>query len=394
MIKQFLAGFAAAAMACAPAHAVMVQIPAQGFMLPGNWQNGPTVENNYGNIGTNSAANHKIAFYGRVYQKDPAFRSGVTTKNLVHVSFSTGNKTCTGCTSVVQVDIEGVSANAGPPGQPDGTILGGGNAKATVALSAITNQAWFTATPQFAAPAVVSYGQPIAVVFSFSSYYSGAFTLWGGNVLSDISGFGPNISTFNGTGWAAGAAAPNITLEFDDGSVGTLAMTQPYQQTQHNDTFNSAGNPSEIGMPFQLPYNAQIDQLCAAITVADAGTTGVIELTDSQPTPKVMASVAWDGHTSRAAGGKQGLSCFPIPVQSIARNATYYVGVKATSAAGHTVTVSSLTVGAASAFDAGQGAGQKFAYATRSGGSWSATTTTRRPYMAIIVSALDDGTGP
>ena len=392
-MKRLLGALMMALLAVTPARAVMVQLPSQGFMLPSYPVNGPLIEDSSGQaIAVMSAAPQKIVVYGRVYQKDLAFRQGTARKNLSHISFASNNISCSSCTSVVQMDIEGVSTSAGPPAQPDGMILGGGGASATKSLSAIPGGSWITNFPNLGAPASVSYGQLIAVVFSFSSYNTGMFQLRGtSSTAPDNPGFGPDLATYNGTAWnVVNLTPPNIALEFSDGTVGSLAMAMPYLQSAVNDIFNSASKPSEIGMPFQLPFNAQIDQLCAAVTVTGAGSTAVLELTDSAS--HVLASVSLDGHSNRSAGGSQGLGCLPIPLQNIPRNTTYYVGLKATSAGN--IVLPSMTVGAASSFDASWGAGQKFAYATRNGGAWSSITTTRRPFMAVIVSAVDDGTGP
>lgn len=371
----------------------MVQIASQGIILPQYVVYTPTYEDAMGSnpSATMSATSNKIVAIGRVYQKDLSFRNGSATKNLNHISFRTGGQTCTGACiagTTVQVDIEAVSTSAGPPIQPDGTIAGGGTALATKLLTSITNNVWYTAMPNLTTSAVVHYGDLIAVVFSFSAYNTGTFVIDGVGAASGGANFGPNWSTFNGTTWAATAVQnpPNITLEFDDLSVGTLDFSQPYSGAATADTYNSSSNPNETGMPFQLPFNAQVDQICAVTAVANASAAGVLELTDGAGTPNVLASVTLDGHQTLGTGSAQGVGCVPIPVQSLTRNTQYYVGWKATTA--NNVQIPVLSFGAASSLDASMGAGQQFAYATRHGGAWSATTATQRPYMAIVVSAV------
>jgi hypothetical protein len=394
-VKKILISFLISLLACLAVTAKMVQFPSQGFLVPQYYINGPGIAGSTGGLGGISAANNKLVFYGRVYQKDLWFRRGNVAKNLNHISFSSDVRTCSGCTSTVQVDIEGVSTSAGPPGQPDGSILGGGNALATQSLSSISNSVWYTGMPNFTAPAVVRYGQLIAVVFSFSTYDSGAFNLAGASQLTDGAAHSPTIVKYNGTTWTSSYQLPNIALEFDDGTVGTLAMGLAYQQVAVNNTYNSSSNPNEIGMSFQIPFNAQIDALCANFSVASASSMATIELTDFSATPTVLASVAGiDGHTARGTGGtRNSISCFPINVISLKRNTTYVVGVKATTA--NNITASSIQFGAASNLDTTMASGQAFTYVTRTNGaSWSAISTTKRPDFAVRISAIDDGTGP
>lgn len=393
-MKKFLIAFLICLMA-SPADAVVVQLPSQGWIMPGNPINQPIISGNTNGLGGISASNQIIAFYGFVYQNQLSFRNGsLATKNLNHVSFSNDVKTCAGCTDTVRVSIQGVSTSAGPPGQPDGVILGGGNALATQALSGMTNSVWWTSTPNFTSPAVVSYGQLISVVFDFTAYTAGAFNLAGNPQAPDSAAHGPNVAKFNGASWTNPFfLTPNIQLEFDDGSVGTLAMASAYTNVANNNTFNSGSNPSEIGMPFQIPFDSQVDAICASFTVASASSTATIELTDNAGTPNVLASVAIDGHTARqTAGTASTLSCFGIPVQTLTRNTTYVVGVKATSV--NNITTSSMSFGAANSMDTSFASGQQFQFSTRNGASWAASTTTKRPDFAVRVSAVDDGTGP
>jgi hypothetical protein len=382
-------------LAVQPAWAVMVQIPGQGIILPQYIINSPTFEDITGGVPTAmSASGMKIVAFGRVYQKDLNFRQGAVTKSINHISFAAGGQVCAGCISTVQVDIEGVSTSSGPPGQPDGVILGGGSASATLALSRITNNTWFTGMPNFTAPAVVNYGQLIAVVFSFSTYDSGIFSQRNVGAASAAAVFGPNYSTYNGITWASSSpqTPPNFQLDFSDGTVGTLNFSMPYNNSANNDVYNSSSNPNETGMQFELPFNAQIDQICASSNVANGSATGTLELTDGNTVPNVLASVALDGHQTGGTGGTWGIGCVPITVQNILRNTPYYLGWKATSA--NNVSIPIISVGAASSWDAAMGGGRKFVYVTRHGAAWSAATTTARPYMAIVVSAIDDGTGP
>lgn len=392
-MKKLLSAFLAAILCIAPARAAIVQFPFQGILFPGYFVAMAPIAVGSNTVAAMAASTQKIVYFGRVYQKDKWFRNGNTTKNLSHVSFSTNTSVCAACTSTVQVDIEGVSVSAGPPGQPDGVILSSGGAVSTLLLSTLgTAAAWKTGMPNFTTPPAVTYGQLIAVVWSFSTYSAGTLNLLGGTGLADIASHGPNIATFNGTTWAAKFLVPNITLEFDDGTIGTLSGSMPYVSTANNDTFNSGSSPNEYGMTFSLPFNYQIDALCANVQVASASSTFVVELTDMNG--NVIATTGTiDGHTARATGGTPTISNFPINVVPLKKNVTYFVGVRPLTA--NNVTIPSLIVGAANHWDAGHGgAGQSFAFATRNGGVVSAITATKRPDFAVRVSAIDDGTGP
>lgn len=394
LMKRLLAFLLTALLAVSPAYAVMVQIPAQGFVMPQWIIISPLAEDSSGSAAAMTATGTKIMVYGRVFQKDLNFRQGAVTKSITSVSFATQTVTCAGCGTTLQIDIEGVTVSAGPPAQPDGVIAGGGNALGTVALP-VTQNSWVTG-PTFATPAVVHYGDLIAVVFSYSVFgSSGVFNLranTGGFIGTP--NFGSNFATFNATTWAIGSSpVVNVILNFSDGTSGTFSGAWPYAATASFTSYNSASNPNELGLQFSLPFNAQIDQLCAAGQVSGGAGSATLELTDNNSVPNVLASVVMDGHVAQGSGGINGTGCEAIPVQNIQKNTIYNVGYLAT-AAGTNVGMQAMTFGAASNLDSVPGGGQQFAAVTRHGGPWSAPSLTTRYQIGFVVSAIDDGTGP
>lgn len=383
-----------------PAMAAMVDIPSQGFQWPAYPVSTGTLED--GCCGQNllnlNASNLKTSICGRVYQNDLTFRNGSATKDIHSIGFNVGTKSGTW---TLQVSVQAASTSAGPPIQPTGTVLSGGNALATMANGTVTS-ASFNTTPALTADVTgVHYGDLICVVFEYSAYTSGGVPITG--ILStDPMPWGAAVTNWNGASWAAAAAAggntavPTIQLNFADGTVGGFAFTMPTANAaSFTDIVNLTSTPREVGMEFQTPFDAQINALCMTTSTSNTSSNWTLEITDKAITPNVLASVNGLGSQSRANGGFQGLGCYPINRVTVTRNTSYVVGLLGTSAAGNNAQVFWMGIPASASLDANFGCGRKCGRVTRSaGGTWSAIDNTKLPLMPVVITAIDNNTGP
>lgn len=381
-----------------PAFAALVSLPGQGFQWPSYPVAAGTMEDsNSNNVTSLNASGVKLALIGRVYQKDLLFRNGTNTKDLQSIGFNAGAKSGTW---TLQVSAQSVSTSAGPPVQPTGTILGGGNALATIASGSVTASA-FNTSPNFTSNATgLHYGDLIAVVFEFSAYTSGSLGM-PGQLSTDTQPWGSVDSIFNGASWAPASISAGSTiythvqLNFSDGTVGTFAGDFVLSfSSSISQALNTTSNPREIGLQFQLPMSARINALCAAISTTNASSNGTIKLTDTAGTPNVLASVNFVGSQNRANGASQGLSCYPITPQTLTRGTNYVVALQGTTASANNVTGFVQIVPGASSWDTSYGCGQLCGYVSRtsSTGTWSAIDYTKMPYMTVVICAVPDGT--
>lgn len=330
-------------------------------------------------ISANTSA--KMAFCGRVWNKDHA------TKNIQKIGFRFNALTkANGFT--VQVSVQGVSTANGPPIQPDGTILASTNAKITFADtdSGVTASGWFDTANLTSAPSV-TYGQMIAVVWEWITPGTGNSVALAGIIGSQSEHQAQMVSTTDGTTWTSNVAIPNVVLEFDDGTFGTLDGGVVFSAIDST-AYQSGTNPNEHGLVFQLPFPAKIDGCWLALQLGNAASTATVELTDSSGSVINSCSVTFDGHQVVSTGFRP--IFVPLPETSLTANTDYYLGVLATAA--QNVSFPDFSVNAANHLQATEG-GANFRYSSRNGDSWAAVTTTRRPFGGIRLSALDDAAG-
>lgn len=376
---------------CEAAAAVAYHLPFQDIQIPAFNTAGPLTSGSTNTLTAIGSATAQAAFMCEVNSSDPTYRiSG--TKNLVSVTYST-NVRVNGTAPIITA-IQGWSNTNALPGQPDGTTLGSGNASSSTALNSIANSSEVT-TGTFTAPAVVTNGQKIAVVFSSPGWVSGTFNMLGLSNIMDVASHGGQFvtSTNGGTTWAAHFTLPNIRLNFDDGSTAACSSTQPFQTTTSH-TYNSGSGTNEFGNTWTQLWDQTIDELCGTITVASVSSTFKIEVTDRTATPtQIAVTPTVDGHNARALNGSPTASCHPVNTTTLTHGHTYAIGVVPGTA--NNITVFGLQVGAALAWDASQGGGsQNYSLGTRTGsGIWGGAVATEHLDLSVGVNGVDDGTG-
>ncbi len=264
-------------------------------------------------------------------------------------------------------------------GNPTGTILGptnnGFGTQATLAGST-----WYSVSLGESVP--VTIGDPLAIVFDWSST-QGSLNLavpnqWGTNNQPYISRFATSWQSKIQQIVAAGIRLTDTTWPF----TGHL----PASTVPANQTYSHSSSPNEYGNAFVLPFNARVIGawwMGNPTINSDAYTinlySGTTVLSTYTGNPEIQAS--------SGAGVRQ---CFFAP-QSVSAGSTCYLAMTPNPSASTTVTLYGAGVASAAHLGAWPG-GTNVYQCSRSGGSWS-TTTTKRMAIGLLIDQLDTGGG-
>lgn len=332
---------------------------------------------------TLDAAAEQNAFLGALWHP------GLTgTKSLTKVHFKTGATITSAGGTEVKISIQGYSTTNDAP---DGTIKGGGSpASVTTELSALSTSTWTTVT--LANAYTVSFGELLAVVFELTNFA-------GSDVFTSIHGYqdqhanigGAYVSTDSGSTWAITSVLTgcNIMFEFGDGTFGCFVGELVGTAVNHT-SFGSGNDPDEYGMEFTIPFDCSCCGMW--VTSAFAGDT-------SDPTVKLYDT---DG-TTILNGGGSGTAILGERRQSTTRMALYVLWDQVTLAAGSTyrltldnagagtVSVSDLQLGDATYRQMRPGGTAVALVSKADAGTWNAATTTKIPFMGLLLSQIDDG---
>jgi hypothetical protein len=300
------------------------------------------------------------------------------TKNLRKIGFRT-NTVTTGAALNIRIETVDLAT-----GFPTGTLVGTTTSAVQTVLSSDDNT-WFTVT--LTLDASLAAGTAYAIVIANPSAA-------GGNLVISTS-FGmitwegpPYACTFLGappTVWSKlSANGPfHFYLEYDDGTTDNVGNFP--SSSIAGTAFNNTTATRERALYFQLPAPVSVIG-CVFGGDTDVGDYDVI-LYDSDGT-SVLKSLSVDKELTRSASG---LVFIRFATQAdLLANTNYRLAIKPTSASNVTLyeaTFSSTTIMAALDMGANAHLSTK-----DSGGTWTQTTT-QRPAIALLISALDDGTG-
>ena len=282
-------------------------------------------------------------------------------------------------TSDLTIGLQDVSLTTG---DPDGTF----DQSATIATGSIVANTTVKAT--LGADRAVTRGELLAVVVQFGTFASGdSLNI---NWMQQGASGGPYYFSYvvvNSTGAYAkfNSAQACFSIEYDDGSYAFSPSLLPVI-VGSADAFNNTSTPDEIGLRFQVPMPCRIGG-CHVNIDAD-GDFNIVLYTAAGRT--VLASV--DKDTRNVTGQAASPIWFTDEV-TLAANTTYVLAVEPSSAT--SVILAFYDVSSAAVLDQLSG-GQAFHYATAKNPSTTADftmTTTRRPVMGLILTAVDDGTG-
>jgi len=350
-----------------------------GSFTPGNSGNTTMVS-------ANASAKH--AMFGRLW-----FDAKSGSKTIAKIHWRFGSTITAGSGAVVRVSVQGVAG--GSAATPDGNIAGSGGATYTFNMtdSGVTASGWFT-TPSgtsFGTQPTFNFGDLLSLVWDWSTAGTGAvLTLSYENVITGtVAGhFNATQSTPDGTTWT-NLGLPNVVIEFSDGTFGTL--DGGFVLSANGSTaYGATSSPVSFGAQFTLPYTAKCDALWGNWAM-NSGATAVAELVNAS-TGAVITSVTLGNNFNTQNSAKPWV--VPLPSeQTLAAGTAYYVGLRATNGTTTGCTAIYTDIASASHATVLPGGGDFVAASRTSSSAVPVTTSTRRYWGGVRLSALDDGSG-
>ena len=233
----------------------------------------------------------------------------------------------------------------------------------------------------------------LAAVIEFQTFTAADSVRWRKMVtpysFQGIFGAFPYPASFFASVWATVAETmPFMALKYSDGTYAQLndwVLPAGTGSTVINTTtFNNGSTPDERGLFFQLPAPVKVG---GAWWRADLDGNADYVLYDSDGTT-VLASSSLDLNVRGAAkAGNFFIRHTPI---SLTASTNYRAVIKPTSVTN--LSTYDFDVNAAALLDAVAG-GQNWHYTSRTdAGAWTQVTT-KRPFMGLLVTAIDDGAG-
>lgn len=273
--------------------------------------------------------------------------------------------------------LESVSATTG---NPSGTLFGT-NTNVTVASASITANSWITGT--LTADASVTKGELVAIVIAPSG--SPNYTVAIASVINLAERL-PYPALYT-TSWAKNSASAGCVcaFEYSDGSYAFTPWVFPYSAFTTHSSISTSSTPDEIALKFKMAAPVRV---CGAWLLADLDGNADIVLYDSDGST-ALQTVSLDKDQRAVTSAGMLYITFPAS-QSLSANTYYRLAYKPSTVTGGAVY--SGDVASAAIFDQMEG-GQNFHYSQRTdAGAWS-DTTTRRPFMGLILDGIDDGAG-
>lgn len=341
---------------------------------PFNWLGSPAMAS-----ALFDATGEKVAMVGQVWNKARA------TKNISKVGFRFGGVTKAGGSGIT-VSLQDVSTTAGAPYQPDEVqdqFINIANGDA-----GFTGSAYYH-TGALSGTRTVNFTEYLAVVFEFDGagrLGADAVNIQGASLATASKYMNGGCVAKSGT-WASQNVASNVVLEFDDGTFGTLTPGHPAAAISST-AFNTGSAADELAMAFKVDVPCSIDGAC--IVMSSASNAANWEMVLYAGTTVIDTAVVDANAQDNATSVRLFNGAFPTnPTLTVGTQ--YYLALKPTSA--NNVTLYHFDMSAAAHFQAHEG-GLDFNFSSRvDGGAWAALTTTRRPFMSLRISGLDNGAG-
>lgn len=231
----------------------------------------------------------------------------------------------------------------------------------------------------------VTRGDWLAVVIEYNSYVAGNMQIRAGSASAN--------DTFNNqqhpllyiASWTKQNSLPVLALLYDDDSLAFMENVVPASLLSVTSSLSTFSTPDEVGLYFSNPIPCEVN---GAWVAADIDADAQLLLYDSDGS-SVLATGTFDTNIRRGGGVGNALARFSSEV-TLAKDTNYRLILKPTTTT--SVSIRYWEVDVASYFGQAVG-GTAWHWTSRTdAGSWTEITT-RRPYMGLSVSALDDGVG-
>lgn len=229
----------------------------------------------------------------------------------------------------------------------------------------------------------VNRGDYVAVVFDNPGWAAGqAFTLTG---MSGVTNAGYSALKTSGS-WNKQSPGAQMALYYDDNKVYYLESVIPATNISSLN-FSTSSAPSRRGLHFRLPFPARIMGCLVVGAFVVANATAQVVLYDAAANV-LQQSAVHDADFTRSTAATLTTYYFPSE-QTLAANTDYYVMLEALGTI--SISLNFYSMQTAALLDQLAG-GQNFCFSELSGTTFT-DTTTRRPLIYLMVSALDDGAG-
>ena len=328
----------------------------------------------FGSYGLIDAATEKVAFIGRVWNKDFA------SKTITKIGFRFGAAT-KGATTDLRLSLQDVTVPGGFLPTPDGVV----DQSFTVPNASILANTWYLGTLDVGRP--VAYGDLLSAVLEFSTFNAGDSI-----VLSSLSTTQPMLATsgmllHNGTAWQAPAwnscGRPNIVLGFSDNTWGSMDGAGIFLDVDANP--GSVPTTDEIALRMKFPFPLWSD---GAIFWGGVLSGASVILRIYNAAMEELKSVTMQ--SGEIFENDLAWLCFRWSPLKIEPDTVHYLALKPVTQALNAYR--QLTVDQAGYWDAFAG-GREFYLVSRVGtGAWTEYTT-KRPVAALRVVGFDNGAG-
>lgn len=233
--------------------------------------------------------------------------------------------------STLQIGIQDADTANGPAPRGDATF----DVSATLVAGVDTiSTTTYLATSMGSGSKTIAHGAQIAVVFKLAvTSGSQSIKVRGSNVYT-VSGIVPTATLeAPAATFTAQAHCPNLIIEADDGTFGTLYGTMPFSVAPTVQTYKNNDATKEYGNILQFATPVQID----GFWVMGASSTNAANFTIvlySDPLhaaagPTIVESVAVDANTMGVAGGSGRFIYLPLDtIVTLSANTNYVVSMR------------------------------------------------------------------
>lgn len=315
------------------------------------------------------------AFGGRVWFKERSGSKAITTVYF----WLEGTSVAGGETINLRVSLRDMNTGIFGPSATEGTNL-------MVVASAETVNAWQEIS--LADPRTVDFGEEITIAFDISASSldgdqcgiyavrladSGAGSAYPWVMYEELEG--SNV---------ANGMVPLAVFKFSDGTFGMIDGSVP--AFTGSVTYGNLDDPNEYGLQFQVPWDCEVDALCAFGRMSGTAETRTTTLLLSDgATGDLIAQVEIDEAETRASDGGNRLLTFGLSEKvALTKNTAYVVSMRPNNSADDaTLTHFTLADAGIRALFGDLNMGQ---VSRGAAGAWSAATTTTIPRCGVRIS--------
>ena len=290
-------------------------------------------------------------------------------------------------TTVAQAPTNGLRfsfQNVDASGQPDAT-----QDQYADVTSGITANTWLEPSNYLGSTGLgsgtkrsVTAGEVLACVIEFVSFNASdsvraAFYNYG--TLNGVYWRQFYSANYNGAAWTKAVEIPSLALRYDDGTYVAIAPDWFASSALFDEGFNSGSTPDERGLRFTVPGPVSLTGVWWYGNPANDYDLVIYDDTTAVSTTAV--------DISSAPGTGSGGNIVVFAPVALTTAGTYRAVLKP---GGSNVNLEGYTVPSIGYLDTFPG-GQNWYYSARTdAGAWT-DTTTKRPHMGLLLSAIDDG---